>query len=179
MPLNPNALTTLQSAKEYLKITDISEDTLIESLINSASEQIEKFCKRKLKEKTYSDEEYDGTCRTNLLLNQFPVFSVSSVKIDDVLIDSSEYKVRKETGSLIRVNSIWPEGFMNIKVSFVAGYNPVPSDLELACKHLVMFYYKTDISNFSRTFGEGFVLRPDAMPRQVQMLLAPYRKVMI
>jgi uncharacterized phiE125 gp8 family phage protein len=179
MPLNPNALTTLAEAKAYLRITETSEDSLIESLINAVSDQIENYCRRKLKEQTYTDEEYDGTNSASLLLSQFPVSSITSVKIDDVLIDSSEYKLRKSTGILIRKNSTWPKDIMNIKVTYVSGYNPVPSDLELACKHMVMFYYKTDISNFSKTFGEGFMIRPEAFPPQVRMLLDGYRKAMV
>jgi uncharacterized phiE125 gp8 family phage protein len=181
MPLNANALTTLDATKTYLKIEliDTSEDALFESLINAVSDQIENYCRRKLRERTYTDEEYDGTDNCNLLLSQFPVSSVSDVKIDDVSIDPSEYKIRKDTGILVRTNSRWPEGVMNIKVTHVSGYNPVPSDLELACKHMVMFYYKTDISNFSKTFGEGFMIRPEAFPPQVRMLLDGYRKAMI
>lgn len=179
MPLSPNALTTLSAAKDYLKITDDSQGEIIESLINAVSHQIERYCRRNLKERVYIDEEYDGTNSANLLLGQYPVSSISSVKIDDVIIDASEYKIRKNMGSLVRLNSNWPNGVLNIKVSYTAGYNPVPEDLELACKHMVMFYYKTDISNFSRTFGEGFVVRPEAFPPQVRMLLDGYRKVLI
>jgi uncharacterized phiE125 gp8 family phage protein len=179
MPLSENALTTLEATKNYLRITETSEDLLIESLINAVSDQIENYCRRKLKERTYTDEEYDGTNSSNLLLSQFPVSSVTDVKIDDISIASSEYKLRKGTGGLVRLNSEWPEGVLNIKVTHTSGYSPVPSDLDLACKHMVMFYYKTDISNFSKTFGDGFMVRPEAFPPQVRMLLDGYRKAMV
>jgi uncharacterized phiE125 gp8 family phage protein len=174
-----NSLTTLSDAKEYLRITDNNQDSLISSLILAVSGQIEGYCRRNLTERTYTDEEFDGTGGSRLLLGQYPVSQITSVKIDDVEVDPSEYKIRKGIGSLIRVKSIWPKGFLNIKVSFQAGYSEVPADLNLACKHLVMFYYKTDVANFSRTFGEGFVLRPEALPPQIKMLLTPYRKVLV
>lgn len=177
MTLNENTLTTLAAAKEYLDVSD--KDDLIESLINSVSDQIENYCRRKLKERVNTDEEYDGTNSSNLLLSQYPVSSVSSIKIDDVLVDPSEYKVRKGSGILVRLNSKWPKDVLNIKVTYTGGYNPVPSDLELACKHMVMFYYKTDISNFSRTFGEGFMIRPEAFPPQVRMLLDGYKRALV
>lgn len=179
MPLAANALTTIEAARQYCKISDADRDVLIGSLINAASMQIEKYCRRRIKEAAYVDQEFDGTGTTNLLLPDYPVKEVSAVKIDDVLVPAAEYKLRKEIGSVVRLCSRWPEGVLNVKVSFTAGYNPIPADIELACKHLVMFYFKTDIADFSRTFGEGFVLRPDAMPRQVQIILDPYRKVML
>lgn len=181
MTLGSNALTSLDAAKAYAKIPadDTSMDALFEALINAASTAIDGYCRRNLKEQVYTDLEFDGSGSRNLLLGQYPISTISAVKIDDVLVDATEYKVRKEIGTLVRLNFCWPEGIMNLKVSFTAGYTDVPADLELACKHLVLFYYKTDIADFSRTFGEGFVMRPEAFPVQVRAILDPYRKVLI
>lgn len=179
MPLAENALTTLLAVKEYLKLDTTSDDGLLETLINGASSIIEMYCNRNLKERVYTDQEYDGTGNQNIILEQYPVSIMSAVKIDDVLADPSEYKTRKEKGILVRLNAVWPKGILNIVISYTAGYGMIPSDLELACKHLVMFYYKTDIADFSRTFGEGFVLKPEALPVQVKILLASYRKVLV
>jgi uncharacterized phiE125 gp8 family phage protein len=180
MPLASNALTTLPAVKEYLKLQDTTvEDSLLETLINSASTLIEGYCSRRFREQAYIDEEYDGSGSASIVLSQYPVSSIQGMKIDGGEVGASEYKARKETGILLRLNSTWPEGVLNISVSYTAGYSQIPEDLELACKHLVMFYYKTDIADFSRTFGEGFVLRPEALPVQVKALLASYRKVLI
>ncbi|MGM0882602.1 MAG: head-tail connector protein [Bacillota bacterium] len=181
MPLNANALTTLQAAKEYLRIpvTETMDDALIESLINAVSGQMDGYCKRNLKQQVYTDKEYDGNDRSTLLLGEYPIASITSVKIDDVIVPASEYKIRKDRGALVRLDSKWPEGIMNVKISFTAGLSTVPANMELACKHLVMFYYKTDLADFSKTFGEGFVLRPEGLPRQIKFLLAPYRRVLI
>lgn len=181
MPLNANALTTLNATKEYLKIalTETSENGILEGLINAVSNLIENFCKRSFIENTYTDEEYDGTGTSNLMLNTFPVSSVTSIKIDDVVVDSTEYKVRKDSGIVVRLNSTWPKDVLNIKVSYTAGYAIIPADVELAAKHLVMFFYKTDIENFSKTFGDGIVMRPEAIPPQIRVILAPYRRVLV
>jgi uncharacterized phiE125 gp8 family phage protein len=181
MTLAANALTTLAGAKGYLKIPldDTDQDGVIEFLINAVSSQIEAYCKRKLKEQVYTDEEFDGNDFNTLLLPAYPVTAVSSVKIDDEVVVSSEYKVRKSRGALVRLKSCWPCGILNLKVSYTAGFAEIPPDLELACKHTVMFYYKTDVADFSRTYGEGFVLRPDALPPQTKMLCGPYRRVLI
>jgi hypothetical protein len=179
MPLAANALTTLEVVKEYLKIdsTQTVDDTRIEKLINACSSAIESYCERKFKEQTYTDEEYDGTCTKYILLKQYPVKSISSVSIDDVLLDVSEYKVKKPNGTLIRVNNVWPTGDINIKVTYSSGFITIPADLEQACMDFVMSKFKADVSGFSTTFTDGFVFRADAIPVQVKMLLQPYKKV--
>ncbi|KXG42874.1 head-tail connector protein [Tepidibacillus decaturensis] len=181
MALSANALTSVTAVKEYLKIdaTDTSQDSLFEALINASSNVIENYCNRSFIESTYTDEEYDGKETSNLILKNFPVYSVTSIKIDDVLVDSTEYKVRKDSGIVVRLNSVWPAGIMNIKVTYTAGYTAIPADVELACKHLVMFFYKMDVADFGRTFGEGIVLRPEAIPPQIRIILGPYRRVLV
>lgn len=180
MPIAVNALTTLESLKSYLKIelsyTNDDEPLLI-PLINACSTAIEEYCERKFKEQTYSDEEYDGNGTKYILLRQFPVKTITSVSVDGVLLDASEYKVKKTNGTLIRVNSVWPQGDINISVTYTAGLSEVPAPVELACKHYVMSFFKTDVASFSTTFADGFVFRADSMPAQVKTLLQPYKKV--
>jgi uncharacterized phiE125 gp8 family phage protein len=179
MPLAPNALTSLEAVKSYLKIdaSDTIDDNRLEDLINACSAAIENYCGRRFKEQTYNDEEYDGTGRKHILLQQYPVTSINSVSIDEVILDPSEYKVRKSNGMLMK-NHCWPAGDLNITITYTAGLSEIPADLELACRHFVMSYYKADVAAFSTTFQDGFVFRADAMPTQVKMLLQPYKKVM-
>lgn len=176
MPLASNTLTTLAAVKAYLKIESTHDDTMLEDLINACSTAIENYCGRKFKEQPF-DEEYDGTGKNYLLLEQFPVKSINSLSIDGIVLDPSEYKVKKNNGVLIRNNSVWPIGDINISVSYIAGLSSIPSPLELACKHYVMSFYKADVASFSTTFQDGFVFRPEALPAQVKALVAPYKKV--
>lgn len=178
MPLAPNALTTLEAVKAYMGIPleQVNDDDTLENLINACSTAIEDYCKRKFLEQTF-DEEYDGTGKNYLLLEQFPVKSISSITVEDITLDASEYKVKKNNGVLIRKNSIWPLGDINISITYVAGLSEIPAPLELACKHYVKSFYKADVASFSTTFQEGFVFRPEALPAQVKSLVAPYKKV--
>lgn len=178
MPLKTNALTSLAAAKAYLKLQVSVDDETIEDLINASSSAIENYCKRRFKEQTYLEEEFDGTGKSHLLLDQYPVKSIGAVTIDGNLLTPGQYKVKKRNGILLHNGGIWPRGEINVTVSYTAGYTEIPSDLELACKHLVMSYFKSDIANFSTTFQDGFVFRPEALPAQVKALLAPYKKVM-
>lgn len=178
MPLSNNALTTLAAVKSYLKLQGTTDDALLEDLINASSSAIENFCKRKFKEQAYVEEEFDGTGKNFVLLDQFPVKSIESISIDNSLVDPAEYKVKKKNGVLLRTSGVWPKGEINITVSYTAGFAEIPYDLELACKHLVMSYFKSDIASFSTTFQDGMVFRPEALPAQVKALVAPYKKVM-
>jgi uncharacterized phiE125 gp8 family phage protein len=178
MPLKTNALTSLAAAKAYLKLQVSLDDETIEDLINASSSAIENYCKRRFQEQSYLEEEFDGTGKSHLLLDQYPVRSIEAVAIDGNLLTPGQYKVKKRNGILLHNGGIWPRGEINVTVSYTAGYTEIPSDLELACKHLVMSYFKSDIANFSTTFQDGFVFRPEALPAQVKALLAPYKKVM-
>lgn len=179
--LAPNALTTLEAVKSYLKLNTVQlsdgDIVLLEELINGSSSVIEGYCKRKFKEQPLV-EEYDGFGKNYLLLEQYPVKSIQSIYIDEIVLDPQEYKVKKNNGVLIRKGSVWPVGDINISVSYTAGLTEIPADLELACKHLVMSYFKSDIASFSTTFQDGMVFRPEALPAQVKALVAPYKKVM-
>jgi hypothetical protein len=179
MPLNLNALTTLEAVKSYLKIPSEQtvDDERLEDLINACSSVIENYCERKLKEQSYTNEEYDGAGMKYLLLQQFPVKLISSVAVEGVTLDPGEYKVKKSNGTLIKVNSMWPTGDINITVTYTAGFSEIPAAIELACRHFVMSFYKADVAAFSTTFSDGFVFRADAMPAQVKMILQPYKRV--
>jgi len=202
MPLSSHALTTLAEAKTYLKLNVTDYDSTIERLINAASEAIEKYCNRHFEKAIYT-EWYKGHGRQLLLLNQFPIVSVTSVTIDGSAYtegEDNDFTIDSEAGMLFRAVG-WPGNRYyggltqdpmarrrNIKVVYEAGYvlpkdvspetpRTLPYDLEQACLLLVHFYYKRDIASFGTTFIEnGAILRPDAWPRQVRFLLEPYRE---
>jgi uncharacterized phiE125 gp8 family phage protein len=178
-----NALTLLPDVKAFLKIAITTDDDLLQGLINACSTAIERYCRRKFKSQTYTNEFYDGTGYKTLNLKNYPVSNVSSVSIDGVVLSSSNYVCKTDTGVLarkgpslpgLRVNSNWPEGDWNIQVTYTAGYTTIPDDLELACKMFVASIYKADIAAFSTTFNEGFVFKADAIPVQVKLMLQPY-----
>lgn len=193
MPLSSNALTTLEAVKEYLKIdsSQTVDDSRLESLINACSSAIENFCRRSFKSQTYTNEEYDGNNHRYISLYNYPVLSVSSVTINNTVIPNDEFVVKKKTGVLARktnntlsgisynrYNPIWPKGDVNILVTYTAGYDPIPPDLEHACILYVMSFYKSDVANFSTTFTDGFAFKADAIPVQVKLMLQPYLKVL-
>ena len=62
-----DGLTTLASVKAELQISDTSQDTLLEALINANSALINNYLKRTLKRTTHSTEPYAVNNMLNLI----------------------------------------------------------------------------------------------------------------
>jgi Phage gp6-like head-tail connector protein len=79
-------LITLARAKQNIQaIADNSQDALLGSLITSVSDAIEKYCRRYFVAATY-DELYNGNGDRRLLLRQYPLQSVQSVRYRPVTV---------------------------------------------------------------------------------------------
>ncbi len=161
MALLNYALTTVARAKSFLDITTSDEDTLIERLVNSATDFIEKYCGRRFKKTEYSNELYDGSGSTKLLLKQYPVDSASdfvlekrnSIDNNDSWseIDSEDYFVHWDKGIIENVRDIFYKYPQHYRISYSAGYDYNNSDsflsdvgaadLEYACWKLVSSLY--------------------------------------
>lgn len=168
MPLSTHALTIIETVKSFIGIpvSDTSKDALLEILINAASERIERYCGRHFEKATYT-EKYRGNGRQKLLLEQYPIISVTSVTVHGGLLDAAEYEIIAQEGALYR-EALWPwSGYTvglvgelagskrNIEVTYAAGYilpkddgtgtppvtRDLPYDLEMACVQFVAYIY--------------------------------------
>src|SRR6266849_6105395 len=75
-----NDLITLSRAKQNIQsITDTSQDALLSTLITAISRAIEKYCRRDFVQTNY-DELYNGNGDRRLLLRQYPIIAVQSVR---------------------------------------------------------------------------------------------------
>lgn len=146
MALSPNAFLTVQDVKDYLKIEHNFEDTLIENLINRATDFLEKkVLFRGIKARSYT-ETYDGEGTAELFLNNYPVTSVTNVSIDGTVLNSTDYEVSKDTG-IIRFYGLFPEGSSNVTVTYTAGYDPVPDVYISDCLDVVANLYENRSGN--------------------------------
>lgn len=167
------ALTTLDKVKEYLEIAedDMSRDSVLTRLIPTASSAIEQYCRRKFNAADY-EESYPGP-KKMLFPRQYPIISIASLTDDDEAIE--DYKNRE---SYIDLGATYSG---EIEISYRAGYETIPDDLEQACIMLIDFYYKTDLASYSRVFADtgSVISRPVAMPGHVKVLLETYKKVLV
>lgn len=172
-------LTTLDKVKRYLQMDDTTHDAVLQDLITAASVAVETYTGRLFSRASFT-ERYDGTGFPHLVLNKAPVDSVELVKLDGQELPADDYAWYSVPGVLRRRRGCWPEGVQNIEVTYTAGYDWVPPDVEQAVILLVSAWFKTDISDFSNLLSEaGGVIRPEAMPSRVRALLDPYRRVFL
>lgn len=142
--LNSWALTSEADVKESLGITGTSQDNLIRRKINQATDMIEAFCGKNngqhFASTTYTNEEYDGTGTNQLILRNAPVISLSNFSErnttendnDWTTIESRDYFVDLTAGVIDCRFGILP--YWNLyKVTYVAGFTTIPSDLAEAC----------------------------------------------
>lgn len=148
------ALTTAAGYKTRNGITVSTYDSALAVVLTDAEQAVASWCKRTL-ETTGSDvtEYYDGTGTDTILLNMYPITSVTSVSYmsgvtsgaaDYTAYGTGEYYTEAATGKLIFFTSLdwafpdgftstsgWPIGTANIKVVYKAGYtsSTVPADL--------------------------------------------------
>ena len=145
MALIDNALTNLARTKIFLGITSTSYDTLLTTLINSATEFVERYCDRRFKQTTYTNEVYDGTGTDEMLLKNYPVTTFTSLQERDNIeninswtsLDSEDYFVKLNQGIIIYVGAIdinWqPYDYsqkgvfskypQHYRTTYIAGYN--------------------------------------------------------
>lgn len=101
-PAKYTGLTTLARLKEELAITTAESDSLLEATIRRSSAAIEAYCHRTFAREAVS-ETLGGFGGPYLMLNRYPVVSVSTVTFDGELwMDYSLHD--KATGTLYREN---------------------------------------------------------------------------
>lgn len=148
--LYDHALTTLADVKESLGITNNSQDNLIIRKINQATDMIEGYCgldhDHHFKETTYTNEVYDGSFTDQLTLRARPLTAVSSFQTRDTsqnlddwtTTDTENYFLDEHTGIVSGLSNLG--GFYGgLRVSYTAGFNPIPADLAEACVILASY----------------------------------------
>jgi len=172
MSVDPNALTTIAKAKSFClaDASVVTEDTLWEDLVDSATKIIESICNRQFKylsggAQATITEYFSGEGKNKLFLKYYPVTSITKIYDDpdreygaDTEIDSDEYALWADEG-IVEFDGAGTigSGVKNIKVTYKGGYTTTPFDLELVCWELVAILYKMRdrIGVASKSFSDG------------------------
>ncbi len=139
--------------KEILGITDNTEDEFVELAQYEIEAKVKNYLNRELEASDYT-EYYDGLSTDVLVLNQFPINSVSKIEYYDGL-DSNNDEVWNEyiqgtdyerlniyDGHISIDGTIFDWGSKNIKVTYNAGYTTIPYEIQQACKKLMLLVKK-------------------------------------
>jgi len=167
-------LTTLQAVKDWLAVTTNKDDALLQRLITAESQTIEKILQRPILLETRTDT-IPCYGSATIMPPATPIQHVESV-----LVDGKAINIRHDNLTIRRADTApWSRNGM-VQVTYTAGYEEVPFDLEQACIEMVALHYgeRERIGHQSKSI-EGatvsFITR--AMPDSVKARLAPYIKV--
>lgn len=194
-------LTTTQTIKTELRLTNGTLDAWIDTKLPRASAAAASYCRRTLARQTYSELiRLDFSTIDSIILSEYPVTSVTSVAEDDdaALVAGTDYEFDAVTGILYRLESdcrvCWTAS--KITVVYVAGYvlpgnsgRTLPADIEDATIELMKSAYFTRTQNpalkgydIPGVVSETFLVgspgdESGAFPPKVCSLLDPYRRI--
>jgi hypothetical protein len=144
-------LTTKADYKSYVGIKSTNDDAIIELLIPKVSQLVKTYCRRTFVDywDTPKVEVFDGGLNS-VLLKEPPVVQVQSVQVSkdygQTYTDLVQYTDWVVQGDEVR--SLSPGGFEKLingyKVTYTAGFEDVPGDIEVAVMDIISYYLKND-----------------------------------
>ena len=157
-------IATLEEVKEYLRISDTSEDNRLTLLLNAADAFVKQYAGRQFEYGTYT-ETVKFTNGVGFV-KETPLESVSSVMIEDTAMEI--YQIDSQIGFIqlyARINA-WGD------VTYTGG--ETPDDVKLALLRLVEFWY-THPEGVVKQGLEGINYSFSA-PNEVLRILELYRR---
>lgn len=107
-------------------------DALVAGLQQRVTDAVERYCRRDFTQHAAVTELYDGKNYDTLNLRGYPVISITSVTVNNVLQDAATYRLKPtpnggdDAGLLQRKNMVWQRGWANISIVYTWGYASVP-----------------------------------------------------
>lgn len=168
--------------------------TLIQSLNQRASANVDTWCRRDFTQHANVTEKYDGTNRDTMRLRGWPVISIASVTVNGVLQAADSYRVLPSDGGmpnagiLQRKNSTWPKQWEGTSVVYTWGFAAPPDVVKHVVEELVVRAllnaagaYKAKgasivgLDGFTATYQRD----PVTLTEQDKAALQPYRSVIL
>lgn len=147
-------LDTLENVKERLGITSSEHDNFLTSQITLISDVIEAYCRRKFLEADYIQTFYntDHAVTQVLDLYYFPVTEIDSIEEDDVVLDSSSYRLNTPRGKIYRTEGSFFCSTETV-ITYTAGYASCPTPVLSVLDSLVQERYNKKTSGIDLNFG--------------------------
>jgi hypothetical protein len=133
MSLASNALTTITNCETLLSLTAGAQDALLEMLINSVSDSIQRYCGRKFAKQVHA-QKYAGYDRQRLYMDEWPILEQSTyptVTVDDSAYtsgDDEDYQIFSGEGegeNYLYRESTWTATLYNRSGRTLADAGPV------------------------------------------------------
>jgi hypothetical protein len=170
----PRDLCTLQAVRDWLGVRNDDSDALLQRLITFESRTIEGHIGRPVLPEGRRDTVV-GYGGATVMPPATPIRD-----IEGVAVDGARMPVNHDGLTIWRRDGLnWPRN-ARIEITYAAGMDAVPFDIEQACIELVAFHYRERdrVGLASKGLaGETTAYITRAMPQSVEARLAPYRKV--
>lgn len=193
MGLAANALLTVEEVRAQINVPDSWEAPSIEFLIDAASDAVEFYCARSFVRATYTNRLFDGTGERYLLADQWPVSSVTKIEFLESANPEAWHDVTAETTPVVDPKSLrlivlrdrkFPEGLLNVRMTFVAGYlfASLPPSLKQSALDLVAIGFRLvekhilGVASISQG-GQTTTFMRDAIPPETKLRLDPFARV--
>ncbi len=186
----PNALSTLANLKSMLGITGTDKDTILEIMLNGASNHIEKWTGKRFNLQSRTEVLTPSGSSPRLYLKASPIASIASVTLDGTVLPNGGYIAGTEAGYLAYASGFWPAGVQNASVVYTGGYvlpkdatqqtpQTLPAEIELAALKLAAgFYNRSTMEGASNSSSGGMsVSFADVFGEDIKALLRPYRMI--
>ena len=172
-----NEIFTLQEVKDYLKVDDTTEDTLITTLLQSARQAAERYLNQALITQTIT-EKLDRLQLSTIYLSVSPVISVSSFQYADgenttQTFAASNYVVdtfEKPARLSLAYGKTWPTLYGNINdvtITYTAGYGSTAASVPMQIRQAILMMIADSYDN-----REDYVKK---LPTASEYLLDQYR----
>lgn len=187
MTVGANDLTTLASVKEYLRIAKDNDDGLLQSLITGISAAIQQYLNRVILSSDYvMVKNGAGYGQMVMPFDNWPCTAVTSVNLGGTVITQitinnfSNRGYRFDTQNLYLSGYVFPRGWANVIIDYTAGYETVPASIQQAANQWIGYEYREidHIGHSSKVLaGENVQFITDAMPKDVELMLSTWKKV--
>ena len=183
-------LATLAQLKSQLGIinSETKYDAKLSLYLNAASDWVETYCDRKFGAANYI-EILSGNRSNFLNIDQWPLISVSELRVsasrdwasESSLIPSTSYGITGDKVGVTYYQGFFPKGYDNIRISYRAGYESIPADLQLGVIWAAeWFYLHNNRGDSGRTTaskqGESVGVLSD-VPPMCKSIIDAYRRL--
>lgn len=183
------SIITNEEIFDFLQMdTEAEEKVLIETLRDMTETFVEKYIGMSLSFSNYK-EYYDGNGSKSLMLNKYPVTSITEIKFYNwdrttyVVQDTSYYIFYETLGEIYHIYG-FPKGKKNIYVDYNAGYTDIPEDYKYVIKAIVKRLYQQYTNNSegikSWSLGDLSITKNDLFfSDEISLIINKYRKIII
>ena len=181
-------LTTKADYKTYAGIKSTNEDAIIDFIIPKVSDLVKTYCNRTFVDhwETPKIEIFNGGVK-KFILAETPVANITSVQgsVDygqtwTNLTQYIEWVKEDDTILSLDASGYFPKLIRGYKVTYTAGYNDTPQDLEVAVLDLITYYRRHDSAiHSSKSPGTNSVqieyISTTSLPAHIRRVLDLYK----